>query len=280
MVRVAIDLYCGSGGVTVGLKAAGWIVIVACDDDPIASSTYRANHPEVTLVEKDIREDAAIQEIMAAAALSQVDLLVVCAPCQPFSSQNRKRGGDPREQLLLRPLALVPILQPSLIFFENVPGLVTSSYLPIVEELRTSLAKLGYLLTDPLVRDASRYGVPQRRRRCVMLAAREQVALGAFESAKIEQPRRTVRDAISDLPSLELGEIHPNDRLHRARRHSPLALAVTILERFRVRFVTLRLPIRCLGFRPPPDLCQAARIETSLRMRKSRGAFHRGEPRG
>jgi DNA (cytosine-5)-methyltransferase 1 len=54
MARSAVDLYCGSGGVSAGLKAVGWRVLAACDNDPIASKTYRANHPEVALVEKDI----------------------------------------------------------------------------------------------------------------------------------------------------------------------------------------------------------------------------------
>ena len=224
MARTAVDLYCGSGGVTAGLKAASWRVIAACDNDPIAASTYRANHKEVALVEKDIRKTAAIEEISAAVGNQPIDLLVVCAPCQPFSSQNRKRGDDARDQLIVRSLAVVPVVRPKLIFFENVPGLVTSSYLPILEDLKVGLANLGYCITKPLLRDAAGYGVPQRRRRCVMLAAPDQTALEAFEGAEIGRTRQTVRDAIFDLPPLALGEIHPTDGMHRARRHSPIAV--------------------------------------------------------
>jgi DNA (cytosine-5)-methyltransferase 1 len=224
MARRVVDLYCGSGGVTAGLKAAGWQVIAACDNDPIASSTYRSNHPEVRLIEKDIRDDCTITEIVAAAGGLQVDLLVVCAPCQPFSSQNRKRGNDPREELIVRSLAVIPGLRPGLIFFENVPGLATASYLPILEELRSCIAEFGYSITTPLLRDAACYGVPQRRRRCVMLAARNEMALKTFRAAKIEQAKRTVHQAISDLSTLEPGDAHPTDSLHRARRHSSLAI--------------------------------------------------------
>jgi DNA (cytosine-5)-methyltransferase 1 len=153
-----------------------------------------------------------------------VDVLIVCAPCQPFSSQNRKRGDDVREQLIVRSLAAVPVLRPKLIFFENVPGLATPTYLPILEELNLALAEQGYCMTSPLVRDAARYGVPQRRRRCVMLAARNTASLHAFETTPIEQDCRTVRDAIYGLPSLGPGEINPEDHLHRARRHAPIAI--------------------------------------------------------
>jgi DNA (cytosine-5)-methyltransferase 1 len=69
--------------------------------------------------------------------------LIIYAPCQPFSSQNRKRGDDVREQLIVRSLAAVPVLRPKLIFFENVPGLATPSYLPIFKELDLALPELA-----------------------------------------------------------------------------------------------------------------------------------------
>ena len=224
MIRSAVDLYCGSGGVTAGLKAAGWHVIAACDNDPIASSTYRANHPEVTLVEDDIKKDLTIRRLVDGVAGRDVDLLIVCAPCQPFSSQNRKRGEDLREPLIVRSLSAVSVLRPKLIFFANVPGLATPSYISVLEELRCGLGSLRFCMTDPIVRDAACYGVPQRRRRCVMLAAEERSALDAFEAALIERKSTTVRDAIFNLRPLRTGEVDPKDSLHRARRHSTIAL--------------------------------------------------------
>ena len=77
MARTAVDLYCGSGGVTAGLKAASWHVIAACDNDPIAASTYRANHKEVAFIQKDIMEPIAIEQIGTAVGNQPVDLLVV-----------------------------------------------------------------------------------------------------------------------------------------------------------------------------------------------------------
>lgn len=224
MPPIAIDLFCGSGGVTAGLKAAGWRVAAALDNDPIAARTYRRNHPEVAFVQKDIGSTEAVTAIADAAAGRMIDLLIICAPCQPFSSQNRKRGNDDREQLILKSLAILDFIQPKLIFFENVPGLAGPSYRPILEALRARLAEVGYQVTDPIVKDAATLGVPQRRRRCIMVAAKTQVALKAFLQSDVSQPPRTVFDAIGRLGYLESGEAVATDALHRARCHSEIAL--------------------------------------------------------
>jgi DNA (cytosine-5)-methyltransferase 1 len=224
MPRTAVDLFCGSGGVTAGLKAADWNVIAAVDNDPVASATYRLNHPEVTFIEDDISASLTATLLAEAVAEHSIDLLVICAPCQPFSSQNRKRGDDAREQLILKSLALVDIVDPKLIFFENVPGLAGPSYRTILDELKLELTARGYFMTDPLVKDAAEFGVPQRRRRCIMLASKNSGSLLAFTSADLRQPQRTVYDAISRLLPLESGQMDPSDPLHFARTHTALAL--------------------------------------------------------
>lgn len=224
MPRTAVDLFCGSGGVTAGLKAAEWTVIAAVDNDPIASETYRLNHPEVAFIEDDIAVPNTATLLAEAVAGVPIDLLVICAPCQPFSSQNRKRGNDRREQLILKSLALVEVVHPALIFFENVPGLVGPSYRTVLAEVKLELTRLGYSMTEPLVKDAAEFGVPQRRRRCIMVAAQDPASLLAFTSADLRQPERTVYDAIYRLPVLDSGDEHPTDPLHRARTHSAVAL--------------------------------------------------------
>jgi DNA (cytosine-5)-methyltransferase 1 len=224
MPRTAVDLFCGSGGVTAGLKAAEWTVIAAVDNDPVASNTYRLNHPEVTFIEDDITAPSTAVALAQAVAGVSIDLMVICAPCQPFSSQNRKRGNDDREQLIVKSLALVEIVDPKLIFFENVPGLAGPSYRTVLAELRLELTRLGYCMTDPLVKDAAEFGVPQRRRRCIMVASKNAVSLEAFITADLQQPERTVYDAIFRLMILDNGDRHPTDPLHCARTHSPLAL--------------------------------------------------------
>ncbi|WP_144575946.1 DNA cytosine methyltransferase [Agrobacterium sp. DE0009] len=222
-MHTAVDLFCGSGGVSQGLKSAGWRVLAACDNDPAAANTYRANHPEVRLVEGDIKLNCTIGSITAAVG-GMTDLVVICAPCQPFSSQNRHRGNDEREQLIVRALAVVAKLRPALVFFENVPGLVSPAYREIVTTVHAGLKGLGYAVSEPIVRDAADFGVPQRRRRCIMLAARCEGAVAAFSSTDVRRDPRTVYSAIADLPVLASGEASENDPLHRSRTHQPIAL--------------------------------------------------------
>ncbi len=224
MPHTAVDFFCGSGGVTAGLKAANWQVLAALDNDPIALKTYRENHREVTLVQKDITSEDAIAGVAKAVENLRIDMMVVCAPCQPFSSQNRKRGNDPRDQLIVKSLRMVPVVQPRIIFFENVPGLAGQAHRPILEELKRALNELGYRVTDPLVMDASSLGVPQRRKRCIMLAASDDACLQAFLDTDTSQPGRSVYDAIGRLAVLESGQRHPKDDMHKARSHSEIAL--------------------------------------------------------
>lgn len=225
MARTAVDLFCGSGGVSAGLKAVGWQILAALDLDPIAAETYRVNHPDVKFVEGDIADERTIPQLKRAVGRRKLDLLIVCAPCQPFSNQNRKRGNDPREQLLIKSLETVRALRPKLIFFENVPGLAGPTYRFVLNELRDGLQELGYSITDPMVKDAAAYGVPQRRKRCIMLAALNPASLKAFRETSTEQPSRSVYDVIGRLRPLESGEHDPRDPLHRAREHSAIALA-------------------------------------------------------
>lgn len=224
MTGTAIDLFCGSGGVTAGLKAAGWKVLAAVDNDPIAARTYRTNHPEVALLEEDIRAEGIGARLKAATRSGAIDLMVICAPCQPFSSQNRSGKVDSRDQLIVRSVPLIEIIRPRIVFFENVPGLASSRHSAILEELTRRMAALDYYLSGPLVRDAADFGVPQRRRRCIMLASRCPEAVERFKALDLTAPRSSVSEAIGDLPPLGPGEQCRTDALHRARRHSALAL--------------------------------------------------------
>ena len=131
----AIDLFCGCGGVTAGLKAARFKVIAAVDNDPIACRTYRANHPSVRLFEKDIVHIDPWRMRESLPRHDTLDLLVICAPCQPFSSQQRAVVEDDRTSLMLQAIRFAYALQPRLILFENVPGLGG----PRFKELRDSL---------------------------------------------------------------------------------------------------------------------------------------------
>jgi len=218
----AIDIYCGSGAVTEGLKAEGISVLAAIDNDPIACETFRLNHPEVHLVESDIRKLNPTELRKSVGNGRKLDLLVVCAPCQPFSSQNRKRSTeDPRADLVLESLKFVKEFTPEVVFFENVPGIAISGPL---HSLRQKLATLGYLLGDPRTLNAADCGVPQRRERCIMIAARDREAINTFYGSIRTQPTVTVRQTIGGLKQLCSGEHDPDDQLHFARKHHSIVL--------------------------------------------------------
>ncbi len=221
----AVDLFCGSGAVTAGLSRAGFRVVAAVDNDPVACRTYRLNHPSVDLVEDDIRNIDPERILGRHPESLGLELLVVCAPCQPFSSQNRNKAHDPRATLLLDSVKFAAVLKPRCILFENVPGLANASNLHVLSSLQDRLAALGYILGRPRKIDAADVGVPQRRLRCVMIASQSAVVLKLFEEAVLPNRRRTVREAIGHLPALTNGEGDPADKLHHARTHRPVALA-------------------------------------------------------
>ena len=135
----AVDLFSGSGAVTQGLIVGGFEVVAAVDNDPIACATYRLNHPTVHLYEKGIEDVSPARIRTLQLHRRNLDLLVVCAPCQPFSSQNHARKRDPRARLILHCVRFAAVLKPKLIFLENVPGLVASRHARLVGQLRRGL---------------------------------------------------------------------------------------------------------------------------------------------
>ena len=215
----AIDLFCGSGAVTLGLKQAGFQVVGAVDLAPKACLTYKENHPEVNLIEEDIVNldpncfDCVVKD--------GLDLLVVCAPCQPFSSQNRKKSSeDPRRDLVSESLKFIDRFEPEIVFLENVPGLAATS---IFSSYTQELQSRGYHVSAPIKLDASLLGVAQRRYRMVLLASKriDVPVLSVFS----EQPKKTVRDLISDLPVPPIGKTSSlTDVLHFSRKHTELNL--------------------------------------------------------
>ena len=214
---IAADLFSGSGAVTAALKHSGFNVVIAVDNDATACETYRLNHSEVSLYEGDIRKFRADKLSIP----SGVDLLVVCAPCQPFSSQNRKRGKDSRAKLVLESIKFIRHLSPKLVFFENVPGLVSSQ---VFSKLSERLSRAEYRLSEARMFDAADFGVPQRRNRCVLMASKSEEAIAHFNNFTPKKVRKTVWEAIGDLPLIQSGEADPVDSLHKARSHKKIVL--------------------------------------------------------
>jgi len=231
-VPTMIDLFSGCGGVTTGFKAAGFKVLAAVEFDHVAAQTYSMNHPEVILYKEDI-QNISPTTIMRDCKLESGQLVVlsVCAPCQPFSKHNRFRNGDERALLVLEAVRFVKRLRPLFLFVENVPGLERNSN--ILDRLIGNLNKFGYKISTPTIIDAVNYGVPQFRKRFILLGTMLDVELGIPEPthAAPEEAARlgkkkwlTVGDAFAGLQDLNSGEVSETDPLHKARKHTPLSL--------------------------------------------------------
>jgi len=193
----ALDLFSGCGGLTVGLKRAGFRVLGAVDVDPLSIKTYKANHKDVTVWETDIRE-LEPAEIAAALGLRKrrLDLLAGCPPCQGFSTMRTLNGAfvidDPRNDLLFEFQRFVEALRPRAVMMENVPGLADDERFAA---FCRRMKKIGYL-GDHHILNAAEYGVPQRRRRLIYLAGHG-IKIPFAEPAR---RTKTVEDAIGGLP--------------------------------------------------------------------------------
>lgn len=214
----ALDLCSGPGGVTTGYKAAGIRVLAAVDIDSNSRATYAANHPEVGLLSDDLAklEPDRLLEVVGLNP-GELGILTACVPCQTFSSLGRKnrKEDDPRNRLVERIGDFVESIAPRAVVMENVPPLRNDSrFIRLVERLRS----MGYGVWHDVV-DAAKFGVPQRRRRLVL------IALKGFtdEAVPVLNPKhpllrshcegRTVRDAFRTLRHHRRSDVLSRPRL-------------------------------------------------------------------
>lgn len=217
----AVDLFCGAGGLTHGLLNSGIDVEAGFDLDEDCRYPYefnnRAEFRECNVAEIDL------DEITRYLVGGQYTLIAGCPPCQPFStySQSHRKKGEGEGWRLVKEFGrIIEIVQPDLVVMENVPQLCRH---PVFAELLGHLSK--YYVEWSVV-EAVRWGVPQTRKRLVLIASK----LGPEGLSLVSDYhlRRTVRDAIYDLPALKAGEVDSNDPLHTASR-----LSAKNLERIR-----------------------------------------------
>lgn len=204
--RVAIDLFSGCGGLSLGVRRAGFNVAAAIELDDVAAATYESNHPETHVLVRDIRSVTASQ-LLAKVQGRPVDLVMGCAPCQGFCSLTAKHHReDPRNRLVLEMARLVEQIRPRAVLMENVPGVLTRGA-NLFEEFLAHLQDAGYVAEARIVQMAD-YGVPQQRRRLVLLAGRGfKIPIPKATHARAPKPGSglkpwvTVREALAGIPA-------------------------------------------------------------------------------
>lgn len=223
------DFFSGCGGTSAGLRRAGMTPVLALDFDREAADTYRLNFPEATFICEDVRRirTADIEPFFERQRQTPV-LISACAPCQPFSRQNRqKRNDDGRITLLSELHRFVARFRPELLLIENVPGLETGEAgdKKPFPELVKLLDGLGYHHDCGVLR-ALDYGVPQSRRRLFLIAsAFGPLNLPSPTHGVNESPHLTVRDAIARFPPILAGERHASIKNHQACGLSDMNMA-------------------------------------------------------
>ncbi len=222
----AIDLFCGAGGITLGLKDAGYDVLLASDFDSAAARTHKANLPEVAFIERDIRQLEATQIRMATKLKKgELDLLVGGPPCQGFSILGSRVVEDPRNNLFRDFFRVAEGLKPKAIVIENVPGLATLAKGAFLSMILDAFDSTGYRV-DFAELLAAQYGVPQMRWRMIFVAFRKDLNIPKGHGFPLpthgtngigeliphctitpEQMKGfiTTQDAIGDLPFVEAG---------------------------------------------------------------------------
>ncbi len=227
----SVDFFSGAGGLSCGLRMAGFESILGSDIHPVYADTFAKNHSGTRVITEDIRE-LSEQDILNLTGLKpgELDLIAGGPPCQGFSVNAPVRSlDDQRNHLFKDYLRMAEILRPKAILIENVPGLVSLGKGTVVEAIYKHLEKMGYTVAHKIL-FAGHYGVPQMRFRTIFIALRDggkvefpepthsAQAVANFAGAKelcikssplFEQhlkKQATVWDAISDLPELVPGE--------------------------------------------------------------------------
>lgn len=214
----AVDLFCGAGGLAYGLQKAGLNLKAGYDMDPHCKYPFEYNN-KAKFYCCDVK-GLKPADLAKCFNNDSVKLLAGCAPCQTFSTYNQNApSSDSRWWLLGVFTRLVTAIRPELVTMENVPKLCNHT---VYNYFRESLKKNGYYISENIV-EAHQYGVPQYRRRLVVLAS----LLGPVELLRPEvfRPRKVnVKDAISSLPKVQAGFVQGSDPIHQSPALSDINL--------------------------------------------------------
>ena len=212
---IAIDLFAGAGGLTLGFEQAGFDVVASVEIDPIHAAVHRFNFPRCAIVPKSIA-DVTGAELRKVAGIGsrKVDVIFGGPPCQGFSLIGHRMFDDPRNSLVREFVRIVDELKPSYFVFENVKGLTIGKHRAFLEEIIAAFTAVGYRIRLPWrVLDAADYGVPQHRERLILLGARKGLPLPEYPPAVCYAADRTqmarlpkgptCQDALGDLPDAD-----------------------------------------------------------------------------
>lgn len=203
-----VDLFAGAGGLSLGLERAGFELVHAIEVDEDAATTFANNREgwDADEITADIR-DVDRADIPAVAGRDRVDLVAGGPPCQGFSEVVSPDGSDERNHLFTHFIEWVAELRPKAALFENVRGMQRTAGGAFLDAVTESFDEIGYEVTHRVV-TSSNFGVPQHRRRLVVLATRggrPDHPLDGFELNPVETPG--VMDGIGDLPAVEAGSV-------------------------------------------------------------------------
>ena len=187
----AVDLFCGCGGMSMGFANAGYELLGAYDNWPAAVDVYRANF-NTPVHNSDLTDEAIVDEIAAL----RPDVIIGGPPCQDFSSAGLQREDGGRAVLTVRYAEIIARCRPRIVVMENVPRAGKSK---AMSELRRILKAQGYGITERVI-DASRVGVPQMRKRLILIGCidAEDGFLEVLLEEGLSDHRTTIRDYLGD----------------------------------------------------------------------------------
>ena len=202
-----IDLFCGCGGFSKGLEMAGHQCLLGVDFDRDAIETFKNNHQWAETFHDDIA-NLTQAKLNALIGHTKIDMVIGGPPCQGFSTIGRGDTQDMRNKLFLEFVRIVKMLNPKIIMFENVTGIIAKKNQAILKAIFRSFERLGYLM-DARILSSEEYGVPEKRRRAVIMGCRDEL-IPEFppitHGGRGKYPLVTVADVLFSLQS-EKGEL-------------------------------------------------------------------------
>lgn len=218
-----VDLFCGVGGLTHGFILEGFKVTAGIDADSACAYAFEKNNKGAKFIQKKI-EDLNKQEVLKLFQGKKIKILVGCAPCQPFSSYNKKgKGIDGKWKLLTKFGNIICETKPDIVSMENVPDLVKFKNGKIYKAFINKLQDNGYYVTEYPNVYCPNYGIPQQRTRLVVFASKHGF-ISLIPPTHKPENYRSVRDTISKLEPIQAGETSTRDPLHKSSQLSELNL--------------------------------------------------------